>query len=499
MLRRLATGIAATAVLAVGLLVVPHSRRHNANVASADVYHALNRVRTWRLTGWLLRGDRKIPWEVWGRTAPFFYREQLGDNITFDDGKQRVSVYARNAEGGRGLIIKTAAGGAVPYVMEGLSYANMVKSDCWNGFWKPTDQTDTTATFRVPVGIGEHEVYTVSKETHLPTRYVRQVRDRTHTLEEEHLDAVYNVPLPENVLTPPQVSGYKVVDGGASDAGPRLSSRGVAAANGLKLQARLIAADNEGNLLVRLRTWLGNARIKGSPRNATGLAFAIGYGQARVTGEDEQGRAYISLVTDGLDLPDGDQEMLFVSVEPPAPGRPRPRSFRSTLNISPGVMTERGFQMLFTQPLDAQVDLPAGPTVASIQSALPHWRSLGLTGQVDSTGRNEAPLSAAIDMARYFYYWERWATLHGARVWNAEDKAALLQVTKWLEKSTVQLKPGNNVHADHQVYLADLLTQAGEKEQARKWLDSAEPEAKKYRLKMTLLKIGELRRALKSK
>ena len=48
---------------------------------------AIQRVNTWHLRGWRLHEGQRVPWEIWGRRSPFYYREQVGEEVTVDDGQ----------------------------------------------------------------------------------------------------------------------------------------------------------------------------------------------------------------------------------------------------------------------------------------------------------------------------------------------------------------------------------------------------------------------------
>ena len=84
------------ALLLVGLTAVPWRRDRPVGAA---VEAAVKGANTWHLKGWKLRDGQRIPWEIWGRRTPFFYREQIGDELNFDDGSQRVRLVPTGGAG----------------------------------------------------------------------------------------------------------------------------------------------------------------------------------------------------------------------------------------------------------------------------------------------------------------------------------------------------------------------------------------------------------------
>ncbi|MES2465153.1 MAG: hypothetical protein V4671_31690 [Armatimonadota bacterium] len=89
LLRRTFAGAIAAVVVAF-LLVGP---RYLSRFAVSDVRAAVQRAKTWHFVGWRIQDGRKVRWEVWGRRSPFFYREQIGQEILIDDGKQRMRLF----------------------------------------------------------------------------------------------------------------------------------------------------------------------------------------------------------------------------------------------------------------------------------------------------------------------------------------------------------------------------------------------------------------------
>ena len=86
--------VGASAIIStIVLLLLPGRGRDDMSMAS-EVRQAMMQVKTWHFTGWKLQGKDKIPWEVWGRRVPYFYREQVGADVIVDDGTQRVSIAA---------------------------------------------------------------------------------------------------------------------------------------------------------------------------------------------------------------------------------------------------------------------------------------------------------------------------------------------------------------------------------------------------------------------
>lgn len=498
---RLFGGLALTTAIAFALLLGLRVHR-NDNVAAADVRAALLNVRTWHLHGWRMRDGRQTPWEVWGRKTPFLYWEKSGADITYDDGRQRIAVFAPDAQLGRkqGIIVRTAAVPDLPSAVRGVSYRNMVESEWWTDQRLPSAEMGGTAIFRsgramVFADTSDEEVYTVDRANRLPTSYARERRNLTHTSTEEYLQAEYNVTLPAEASVPPQPAGYSIVDARRSGPPSGTAPGSVSQANGLTLESSLLGVDKSGSLLVRIRTWLGDTLLAGWPGGSGGLSCGIGYAQGITVGEDDDRRAYIALVSKSIDLPNGDHAMLFTPVEPMRPGERRPASFHTVVNVSPGAQTEAGFQMLFTQPMAIHVSLPDRPTAVSIESELPPGilQRSGAFNQV-SPGRR-APIETALDQARSLYYWER--AYDASRQVPGEgfpNRSLLRRSTFWQESVIGQLEASNPLHTDRQIDLAEMLLTLGDTESARRRLASAQKEAEAYHRPASVARAEELER-----
>jgi hypothetical protein len=215
-LARATVGVALIVALAIFL-----PGRGPRAIAAAEVAAAVQRANTWHLKGWKLRDGKRIPWEVWGRRQPFFYREQFGDNLVIDDGQQRLETLPASGPG-RGMALRLPSGEAPTDTWWSMLAAG-------NGWlrrqpWKETeelaifrghDSAGATAGYAGEIGGREWEVagdsyYTIEKRTALPVRYEYRAYRQDAKFAPvpgserlvETLDAKYDVPLPEAVTRP---------------------------------------------------------------------------------------------------------------------------------------------------------------------------------------------------------------------------------------------------------------------------------------------------------
>src|SRR5205823_11620317 len=75
---------------------------------AARVKAAVQRATTWHLKGWRDNRGKRIPWEIWGRRRPFFFREESGEKVVVDDGRERLENFP-GAGGGGMLFVRMAS------------------------------------------------------------------------------------------------------------------------------------------------------------------------------------------------------------------------------------------------------------------------------------------------------------------------------------------------------------------------------------------------------
>ncbi len=337
---RRAFAVAMAALLIGGLFLLPtlNQSRRNAQNPGAAIAAALGRVNTWHFSGWKLIDGRQVPWEVWGRRAPWLYYERVGDAITWSDGKQRLRVFAPNLALNRphGLIIKTSGdqvSGDLGF-LEDPAYQSLVNSqqartDFGDGATKLYQQTLTVARFRrqdtagVSSGVNANKLYVISKRDWLPTTYQRHFDSRTFARDTEYLSVHYDVDLPGAIFSPPSADGgYSVVDFTPS----------AKRAGGFRVAAEPVGMDASGNVVIVARGWLGEDRLTpGSPFSLNVQPY-----NGRFSGE-RHGQPLKYLYATHSSLPPGkDIYMPFAPLEP-LETNALPDTFLLSLSASPEI------------------------------------------------------------------------------------------------------------------------------------------------------------------
>ncbi len=371
--RRLVGGLALTAGLALTLLVWPHSHKI---YAASRVQAALADVNTWHLKGWKLLDGHRVPWEIWGRRHPFFYREQAGSEIVLDDGSRRTRLIPADRARGRAedIVLQTPSQPGI----DSMAWAPVVQAQRWQAAIRPWKETARIAVFKLSdgpdfePGYTRDYLYTVSKLNWLPAYF--SVRRSDHHLEwtAEYLAAAYNVPLSAQISTLRWSKEARVVNAVNSSMQRPTPQENIAAANGLRVQATPLAIDAQGNVLMRLRGWLGDVRLNGSTGPLYMKTYAVRSwlnGSSHSTPySDESGNSYVEVpwpLPGGLDLPNGDRLILFAPLEPLEGGAGLPNRLTVQLTVEPGIATAmpgmHGWtrvQGLFAEELSWSVTLP---------------------------------------------------------------------------------------------------------------------------------------------
>ncbi|MBM3457552.1 MAG: hypothetical protein FJX77_03330 [Armatimonadetes bacterium] len=347
---RLAT--AGAALLLIGLLLLHQNLTRP--VMAAGVRTALTRANTWRLVGWRQDGPRRTACTVYGRRLPFFYREQSGDELLLDNGESRLQVLPQ--WGGRLLALRTASQPA----LEVNRWAGLTRPEAWREAPPPWRVEPDRVIFRTTdagmqgPGSVAYDYYTVDRRTWLPLSWeYRHVRAGKEVVV-EHLDAEYGVPLPPSVTTGAPPAGARVVDTLARPDAP--SGARTHTAGAITVSPIVEGVDREGQVVVRLRSWLGN-----EPLGAEGGALYVTVGfpiWARTVGlkppveaaADERGTPYVleEAIRTGIPhsmLTNGEQLLWFAPLEPPAPGAPPARRLTVHLTVSVQAGVLRGDHM----------------------------------------------------------------------------------------------------------------------------------------------------------
>lgn len=299
-LNRLAlAGVAAT--VSTGLLLAPFVTQSKA----ATMREALARTRTWHFIGWRLVDGKKVRWEVWGNRSPFLYREEIGDEVLLDDGTRRIHVIPPDKTTGRknGSILvspsqpaQTAGSGIANtnggggYLLAGINGDRKV--DCatradgadyactgQRKFYGGPEQTDEITTLFVNGKTHLPARYTVTqKEYHVPGAPEEGFRSGDRRLTREYtsaeLVAQYDVRLHSTLLdlNLPKEYAYTDTTVHTNTTSSRAKEGVTCIRQGVTMKAEVVGRDEEGNLHLRVRGWLGTKPFRG---DTTGLGLLV--------------------------------------------------------------------------------------------------------------------------------------------------------------------------------------------------------------------------------
>lgn len=432
----------ATTVLVAGLTLAPQGR--HGRIMAATVRQALENVNTWHLRGWKLIEGKQVPWEVWGRRSPFFYREQIGAQVIIDDGVKRVQVFPPDSAMSRptGLVVKTSSRPGDNTENKGLDFAT--RYAVWPDNMKPWQETRDQVVFNENdagmqgPGTVTDNLYTVDKNTALPVQIeVRRGHYQSPVrLTSEFLTVEYDVPLPNSGAAPQWPSNYAVLDAASSIPASSLPRENAASSNGVTVQVTPLAEDLEGNVLVNVHAWLGDLLLGVRPPLYANVSVPWSLGGTAASppaAQDDFGRGYIE-----VELPDStpgqkesDRLMVLSPLEPLSSQAERPRQLTLTVHVAPAVMASvsgingmMGEQRLLDQNVGLAVGLP--------RNAAPfdHGRLQGWAGE---------PLDALIATAHADYW---------INDFDWRDPSDLMRVKglrsiAWRKQALQLLPPGN--------------------------------------------------------
>ena len=408
--RRAFAGAAlACAAAGFGIFAGPHLFVGENDFASAatEIHAALQKVNTWHLTGWKLQNGKQVRWEVWGRRAPFFYREQIGDSITYDDGKQRVRLLGADTTAGRnrpvalkmfskplmeqqdGMAQNSIAQntGSSPRFVSPDSFVEVGENAgrAWEKIKEGYDVVVLRSLVGGTIGVQDEDHYrwlTVDRKTNLPRLFEWQTDRKPRRTDAPanafsapaknfvsgHLEAVYDVPIAEETTPLPANTLVIEMTAPRTENVPMVNA---ATAQGLTIAATAITRDRDGNLRVAYGAWLGNTKLDA---DATGLGIEVMVNPVRKYRNgmvvsmpnliDEQGNVYVEISTPPRSQRSDRPERYYVPIEPISPNAPLPRTLTAnllcTLNateIDPDTHTG-SWKPLMTEPLALTLSLP---------------------------------------------------------------------------------------------------------------------------------------------
>jgi hypothetical protein len=284
------------------------------------------RAQTWHLKGWREVDGKKLDWELWGQTTPYFCHERLGECVRLSNNDKR-DIYIPSLEGTHPLLVRE-----VP------------------------EPKGSPLSVLLPWGLPERDA-----ATGLPTRFQVTIGKKIgskHRVTAE-VTAQYNVPVPTALRTP-------LAHGDAFEIAPRNAPRklppGTAYVGAITLRHAVPHQDAEGNLQ------LTSAVLPGPPGGPNNLPM-IPIASWSLT--DDLGGTYQAYPQSSRSDPNEltpPQSELYFRIDPLEPGQPRPRRLSlkaSTAFLWSGeaaqYLRERGQENRRVEA-DIWVDLPKAAT-----------------------------------------------------------------------------------------------------------------------------------------
>lgn len=465
-----AGGIAVAGILLILVLLGAPALIPARRSLAAEVGAALQQVNTWHLSGWKRIGGKQVRWEVWGRRRPFFYREQIGEQVIWDDGRERVQVFPADpaTERAATLVLRTASR---PGENENTGLAWMDAYRNWQKDARPWKETPSEVVFLAhdfgmegPDTVTDH-LHTIDKQTALPVQIeVRRGRaNDSARLTAEWLQARYDQPLPAAVAGPPQqnLPGAAIVDASAFPAGitPQETT---ARANGVTVAVTPLAVDESGSVLVRVRGWLGDTPLRSfvftetAPAAPPPLLWVVEAVRSRGVPavdapacHDENDRAYVAVSTDltraAPETAPGTL-MLLAPLEPLPNGAPAPRRLTLTLFAAPTVMVRRSgsrfpmSQSVMRETMSVTVALPeASPEQLDIEKYLrPDWRHY-----FRYVGAPSLAADTALSRANFYLDYHGFEGRDASQKKTSRSYAKAVASARWQERALALAAPNN--------------------------------------------------------
>jgi hypothetical protein len=323
-------------------------------------------VNTWHLTGWKLQAGKKVRWEVWGRRAPFFYLERIGEHITIDDGKTQTRILPADRRFMREKPIMLRMYSRPLPLSRDVQYVKGSKQR--ERFVSPEsflmDGKNDIGGFSVVNR--DADSWTLERETgislganleHLSRRVVVDANSKLPTTLTLHIKRTINPNAPPHVKTAPArefdraelSAAYDValqdsitqIPEGALEFDLTAPTDSVPTENavtkrGLTVQATQITRDEDGNLRVVFGAWLGQTRLN---YRESGLGIEIWpepmqkgvYANRKPTPVehsvvDENGRPYVLIDNPPRTHYPDRPELYFAPLEPLPANAPLPRT-----------------------------------------------------------------------------------------------------------------------------------------------------------------------------
>ena len=357
-----------------------------------------------------------------GRHKPFYYREQLGDALTVDEGRFRIRLVPGEPSK-RSLLLRLPSGPKRDIFGEGFTQGFrdwiqavqkgqlthqpepngrlILKRSLSDGRHLRNRLTEDTSVF-----YDREEQYTLDPRTCLPTRF--QVLDVEGEVIEQ-VEAEYRE-LPAELSTewstlmarPNQV----IADVTSS---PHISEENSASKDGVTLQVIPLAMDTRGVVLTQIYGWLGAIPIEAPLHMHVNPRYRTPNGVREMPSllcRDDRRRAYIEVVMGDLwmlpDMRSGAPRLrVFAPLTPLPPGAPLPRRLTLQLGIAPWVPAEVSGQegernsvqsILLSTSLSVTMNLPRRTNSIGLDAYLPSgWRKT-----LDSVGTIIPTLEAAL-------------------------------------------------------------------------------------------------------
>lgn len=442
----------ATAV-GIGLLIGPRFTTSK-SLAASEIHAAILKANTWHFVGWKIVNEKKVKWEIWGRRAPFFYREQLGDDLLIDNGKTRLRLLSRTrlCPKSYAILLPSSPLSADPslpkeHFFEGIGgeYLNHL-TPTWD-----SDPKSSTLTFssKITHGLGLDDIteLVVQRQSQLPLslRLIKQIHEE-RTPKNAHLEpddtpvksreisaelrCDYNVTLPANLDQAPQDSDIKI------------NTLTTPEHSGLTLKPTVLAQDAEGNVQLQTRAWLGNTLLE---ENTTpglnfspGVADRVGSPEQFQYTKDDQGRLYLT-INGPRNVAANGNPIWLVPLEPLTPNSIRPRFLHVPLRASVSTLFEDGRVNAYAN----MKLLPILTTNMTMTVALPtETKPLPYDNQPTSEGLQVAgaveTLAYDAAMARHYYYVRQIG--RNGELKPGMNPVATRNALRWLESGVAEAK-----------------------------------------------------------
>lgn len=476
---KLLGGLAVTAVIVIALLVAPRSRRTTG--LADEVAATLETVNTWHWRGWRMVNDKKVDWEIWGRKKPYFYREQTGTDIVLEDDTRRVQLFAADSgsKRSRGLIIRSPL---VSKMTEDgtVSYRSMLHPAFWYGLFKPYKEQGPNAIFRLPATYRAdkargYQYYTVNQKTRLPVQYEQRYQTIKGPWSDEFLQAEYNVQIPAEMTQEPEGGNVQIVDVTGNAKVESVPQENTLTVNGLSIQILPVAVDAEGNVVMRVRGWLGGIPLRGLAQDEEQLGLHVNIGTGgRSAGtpewyRDDRERTYRFVSGASTRLPAGDWIILLTPVEPLKADSPRPHHLRLALTLTPGLKLPGRSMMMadeaahamrfFSLVMHRKINLPDTFTTQPIVEFFPP--------------ESRAPFG---NFFGFLMASER-CGFFSRHAWHTNDEVSrrerLQKALFWGKRAATLVGPNPKHQVGWDYTLADLSIHLGDKKAAERYLRSA--------------------------